>query len=126
MGAGIAVEFKRRCLASPRELNPGNVFLWREPGQPAVFNLATQEFYGRKGRARLDWVEQSLTGMRAAADEAGITSIAAPRLGAGLGGLPWDEVRQLILGLFEEWSGQLTIYELAQTSVHHPGRNHHL
>lgn len=125
MGAGIAVEFKRRypamaaehrrrCLAAPREFNPGDAFLWQEPDKPPVFNLATQEYYGRRGRARHEWVEQSLKAMRAAADEAGITSIAMPRLAAGLGGLQWEEVLQQIRSIFEGWPGQVIIYE--QTS----------
>jgi O-acetyl-ADP-ribose deacetylase (regulator of RNase III) len=58
MGAGIAVgfrtrypamyeEYRRRCKATPRELNPGDAFLWKDVGQPWVFNLARQEHYWR-------------------------------------------------------------------------------
>jgi O-acetyl-ADP-ribose deacetylase (regulator of RNase III) len=58
MGAGIAVGFRKRypemytqyramCKAEPRQFNLGDVFLWQEEGQPAVFNLSTQEGYWR-------------------------------------------------------------------------------
>ena len=54
MGAGIAVGFKQRfpqmfeqyrqkCKANPRQFNLGDAWLWQETGQPAVFNLGTQE-----------------------------------------------------------------------------------
>ncbi len=97
MGAGIAVGFKdcypemfeayrRRCKATPREFNPGDVFFWREEGQPGVFNLATQEDYWRS-RATYPVIEETLAKMRAEADAAGITRIAMPRIGAGYGGL---------------------------------------
>lgn len=58
MGTGIAVgfkepyptmfeEFRRRCKAKPTEFGLGEVFLWREEGRPAVFNLGTQPRPGR-------------------------------------------------------------------------------
>lgn len=45
MGAGIAAgfraryptmyeEYRRRCKATPREFNPGDVFLWKDTDQP--------------------------------------------------------------------------------------------
>ena len=102
MGAGIAAEFRvrypamyaeyrRRCKATPREFMPGDVFLYKaDDGRPWVFNLATQEGYWRS-RAKYEWVEQALREMRAQADAAGVTSIAMPRIGAGLGGPVLEE-----------------------------------
>ena len=63
MGAGIALgfrerypamysEYRRRCQAAPRQFNPGEVFLWKDAALPWVFNLATQEDYGRGRLAR--------------------------------------------------------------------------
>lgn len=55
MGTGIAVGFReryldmyeeycRRCNATPRQFNPGDVFLWKtDDHRPWVFDLATQE-----------------------------------------------------------------------------------
>jgi O-acetyl-ADP-ribose deacetylase (regulator of RNase III) len=121
MGAGIAIgfreryprmyeEYRRRCKAKPREFNVGDVFFWKEEGQPAVFNLGTQEDFWR-GRATYQGIEMALRAMKRQADEEGITSIALPRLGAGYGGLSWKKVREIIEAVFKNWPGTLYVYE---------------
>lgn len=120
MGAGIAVgfrerypamyeEYRRRCKADPPEFGMGDVFLWQEAGKPAVFNLGTQPRPGRG--ATYPAVEAALRAMRAAAEAAGIRSIAVPRIAAGYGGLSWKKVRALIDGVFGDWDGTLFVYE---------------
>lgn len=120
MGAGVAVgfrdrypamfeEFRRRCRAKPKEFDLGSVFLWREPGLPAVFNLGTQPRPGRG--ATYPIVETALKALRAAADEAGIRTLAMPRIAAGYGGLSWKKVRALIDSAFAEWPGTVYVYE---------------
>lgn len=121
MGAGIAVgfkerypemyeEYRRRCKATPREFNIGDVFLWQEQDKPAVFNLGTQEDYWRS-RATYEGVERCLINMRQKADESEITSIAMPRIGAGYGGLSWKKVRIIIDRVFADWKGDLYVYD---------------
>lgn len=128
MGAGIAVGFRerypamyaayrQRCKASPRQFNPGDVFLWKADDQPWVFNLATQEDYWRS-RATYDAIERALRAMRAQADAEGIASIAMPRIGAGHGGLSWANVRVVIERVFADWTGSLYVYETFQASSH--------
>ena len=122
MGSGIAVGFKKRypamfeeyrrmCKANPREFNPGDAFLWRTEDDVWVFNLATQENYAFWNKATIERVEKSLVAMHAQADEANVTSIAMPRIGAGLGGLKWDDVRAAIERVFSDWPGTLYVYE---------------
>lgn len=121
MGAGIAVrfrqrypamyeEYRRRCKATPRQFNPGDVLLWKDEQQPWVFNLATQENYWRS-RATYDTIERVFQAMRAQADAEGIASIAMPRIGAGYGGLSWPKVRAIIERVFGDWTGALYVYE---------------
>ena len=121
MGAGIAVgfrqrypamyeEYRRRCKATPRQFNPGDVLLWKDEQQPWVFNLATQEDYWR-ARATYDTIERVFQVMRAQADAEGIASIAMPRIGAGYGGLSWPKVRTIIERVFGDWAGTLYVYE---------------
>lgn len=121
MGAGIAVgfrqrypamyeEYRRRCKATPRQFNPGDVLLWKAVQQPWVFNLATQEDC-RRSRATPEAIERALLTMCALADAEGISSIAIPRIGAGLGGLDWRQVRAIIERVFGDWAGTLYVYE---------------
>ena len=103
MGAGIAVEFKRRwpamftayrvaCLEG--RLVPGTVFAERADGR-WIYNLATQDKPG--SRARLEWVQATLGAMAARARwQHGVRRIGMPRIGCGLGGLSWDDVRPLV------------------------------
>jgi O-acetyl-ADP-ribose deacetylase (regulator of RNase III) len=120
MGAGIAVgfrerypamfeEYRRRCKADPAEFSLGSVFLWREDGKPAVFNLGTQPRPGRG--ATYPAVEEALRAMRTTADTEKITSIAMPRIAAGYGGLSWKKVRAIIETVFADWPGTVYVYE---------------
>ena len=121
MGAGIAVgfrerypamfeEYRRRCKATPREFNPGDVFLWKDEQQPWVFNLATQENTWNR-RATYPDVEQCLHRMREIADAEGVETLAMPRIGAGYGGLSWKKVRAIVEIAFDNWPGTLYVYE---------------
>lgn len=121
MGAGIALGFRSRypqmylayrarCLSLPRQFNPGDAWLWREAGKEAVFNLASQEFYGRRGRATLPWLRASLTAMRDQATAEGITAIAMPHIGTHLGGLAVADVRSIIFTLFRDWDATIILY----------------
>jgi O-acetyl-ADP-ribose deacetylase (regulator of RNase III) len=102
MGKGIALEFKRRwprmyeeyrrlCLNG--EFTLGDVFPWGEDGQ-TVFNLATQPKPGPC--SDLAAIDTSLRQMIGVAEEKGIDRIGLPRIGAGIGGLEWSEVRAVI------------------------------
>jgi O-acetyl-ADP-ribose deacetylase (regulator of RNase III) len=126
MGAGIAVgfkerypamfeEFRRRCKATPPEFGLGDVFLWREDGKPAVFNLGTQPRPGRG--ATYPVVGQALRAMRELADREGVRTVAAPRIAAGYGGLSWKKVRAVIEEAFADWTGTLFVYEEYQPGV---------
>jgi O-acetyl-ADP-ribose deacetylase (regulator of RNase III) len=133
MGAGIAVgfrerypamyeEYRRRCKATPRDFNPGDVFLWKDADQPWVYNLATQENYWRS-RATYEAVEQALTTMRELADTDGVRSIAMPRIGVGYGGLSWRRVRNVVERVFSGWDGALYVYEEYVPEAANPPRS---
>ena len=99
MGAGIAVEFRRRWPAmydAYREecrsgrLQPGGIFVYQAPDR-LIVNLATQRRVGR-GAARLEWVRQAAH----ATAQLSVAGLALPRIGAGLGGLRWADVRAVL------------------------------
>lgn len=103
MGKGIAVAFRRKFKKMAIEYNklcnrgkyrPGDSFVWQEKGY-TVFNLATQKDYW-KDKATLERIEASLSLACEQAEELGLTYIAIPRIGAGLGGLNTKDVRRVI------------------------------
>ena len=121
MGAGVAKtirarypqmyeEYRRRCKAEPRQFNLGDCWLWKEDGQPWVFNLGTQEGYWRS-RASYEAIETALRSMRRRADAEGVTRIAMPRIGVGYGGLSWKKVRAIIEEMLGGWKGTVYVYE---------------
>lgn len=66
-----------------------------------IFNLASQDNPGAD--ASYVWLEESLTQAFAHISVDGIHGIALPRIGAGIGGLEWSEVKALIERVAEEF-----------------------
>ncbi|MEV1010449.1 macro domain-containing protein [Streptomyces sp. NPDC049881] len=100
MGRGIAVAFRDRWPAMYEDyraacrdgrLVPGAVLPWRAPDGLWVYNLGTQKHW--RSPARLPDVRAAVTAMVAHAAGHGVRRIALPRVAAGLGGLPWADVR---------------------------------
>lgn len=117
MGKGIAVVFRSRFpkmyaeyrkLCSEGRFCLGDVFSWRE-GAVTVFNLATQKSW--RTRAELSAVEAALGSMVRLAERAGVRRIGLPRIGAGLGGLQWPDVRSLLARLGENTAVELVVFE---------------
>jgi O-acetyl-ADP-ribose deacetylase (regulator of RNase III) len=102
MGAGIAVafrkrypamyrEYRRRCKAG--EFRLGDVFVWEAP-DVVVYNLATQPVPGPT--ATLGAIEASVRAALADAEARDLPRLGIPRIGAGLGGLDWNDVAQVL------------------------------
>lgn len=122
MGAGIAVEFKKQYpimynqykgMCDRHELELGDVYYWTNKGftdgsQPDVFNIMIKDDWRNKADTHGLFV--GLEKMKSVADQMGIHSIAIPRIGAGYGGLNWNEVYAIILIIFRDWSGDLFVY----------------
>jgi O-acetyl-ADP-ribose deacetylase (regulator of RNase III) len=111
MGKGIAVQFKekfpkmykeykRMCLE--KEFGLGDVFEY-DYGTGYVFNLGTQLTWRTK--ADLKAIEQSLKKMLSFAVDNGIEDIALPKIGSGLGGLQWEEVKNILEKVSKEYIG---------------------
>ncbi len=117
MGKGIAVAFRERWpemyeeyrrLCRGGEFQLGDVFVWEE-GENVVFNLGTQKTW--RTRAELWAVEKSLLSMLKEAERRKLTEIGLPRIGAGLGGLEWADVRSLLERLADSSSVTLRVCE---------------
>ena len=103
MGSGIAPIIKKKYPAvfppykkacQDGSLTPGLMLpVEVEPGM-WVFNLASQDKPGR--HARLDWLAESLERSFITATELNLPGFAIPRIGAGIGGLKWRDVKSTI------------------------------
>ena len=111
MGGGLARAFSQRYphimppyVQACREgtLRPGKVqgIPGDSPQDPSwIVNFPTMDLVTKP--ARLEWVEQGLAALLEFLDENGVRSVAIPALGAGIGGLQWEDVKRLIEAAFE-------------------------
>lgn len=109
MGKGIALQFKEKYgqmyleyknLCKNGGFNLGDVFAYNY-GEGTVFNLGTQKSW--KTKAELDAIEESFLTMLAHARQNNIEKIALPKIGAGLGGLVWDDVKVIINNVAKDY-----------------------
>jgi O-acetyl-ADP-ribose deacetylase (regulator of RNase III) len=113
MGGGIARVFGERypemrdnyataCRRDVYGLKPGDIYPWifnQSEDEPflVVYNLMTQLNPGSD--ARINAIRTSVRKMLIHAHKQGYVHIGLPRIGAGIGGLKWDDVEDAI-----EWS----------------------
>jgi O-acetyl-ADP-ribose deacetylase (regulator of RNase III) len=118
MGAGIAVEFKRRYPAMYQEYRKrcrdglfqlGDIFVWEAP-DVVIYNLATQPIPGPS--ATLSAIETSVRAAIADAASRGLPTLGLPRIGAGLGGLAWPDVATLLTRVGNDSDVNLTVVSL--------------
>ncbi len=102
MGAGLALEFKNnfpdmyadysiRC--SDKKVVIGQPYLW-ESNDKQILNFPTKRHF--KDKSLLGDIDAGLAYLASNYEDMGITSIALPALGCGLGGLNWSDVKLLI------------------------------
>lgn len=117
MGKGLAKVFKERRPAMFREyreackrgeVRPGRPLLHRD-GDRQVLCVPTKDDFDRP--STLEIVEAGLRAIRDRFAEWGITSLALPALGCGLGGLAWADVKPLIESVLEELPIEIEVYE---------------
>lgn len=103
MGKGIALMFKERfpmnmseyskaCKAS--QVKTGKVFVTETGelmGPRWIVNFPTKQHW--RAKSKLEWIVDGLHDLRKWITENNITSIALPPLGAGNGGLDWEQVK---------------------------------
>lgn len=122
MGRGIALQFKKAFPANFRayalacedgEVQPGRMFVhdtgaFTNPRY--IINFPTKRHW--KGKSRIEDIESGLIALAQEVRELGIKSIAIPPLGAGLGGLDWNEVRPRIEAALRDVPGvDVLIYQ---------------
>ncbi|SKT52102.1 RNase III inhibitor [Mycobacteroides abscessus subsp. abscessus] len=112
MGKGIALQFKRRYpdtftayekACRQGEVTIGSMFV-TETGQldgaQYIINFPTKKHW--RAPSQLSYIEAGLTDLVRVIRERRITSIAIPPLGAGNGGLNWQDVHPRLVNAFTE------------------------
>lgn len=103
MGKGIALQFKHKYpqmyrnykqMCTDGKFVPGDVYDY-DSGEGHVFNLATEKSWHTG--AKIEYIEKSLRKMFQLAIDDKVDNIAMPTIGAGLGGLKWEEVLKTII-----------------------------
>ena len=106
MGRGIALQFKKAFPANFRayalacdegEVQPGRMFVYDTgafTNPRYIINFPTKRHW--KGKSRIEDIDSGLIALAQEVRARGIKSIAIPPLGAGLGGLDWNDVRPRI------------------------------
>jgi O-acetyl-ADP-ribose deacetylase (regulator of RNase III) len=119
MGAGIAVEFKRRFPAMYQEYRRrcrqgsfrlGDIFVWDREPDLVVYNLATQSV--PRPSATLEAIDTSIRAALTDAARRGLPRLAVPRIGAGLGGLAWPDVAAVLRQAGDHSTVELTAVSL--------------
>ena len=118
MGAGVAGQIaikhpsvkERYQIWCSKGAEPGTI----QPVQVAasygwVVNMFTQVVTGP--HAHLDWVDKALEATLTFLDNHGLTSLAIPMIGAGIGGLKEEGVKAIFTRHGEAWNGTLYVYQ---------------
>lgn len=120
MGAGIALQFKKRypemfkdykkqCKAGKLALGTMHVYKRKEENPKYIINFPT--LYHWKDKSKLKDIKQGLEDLLTVVKKKKIKSIAIPALGCGVGGLEWREVKQVIENTFKDSKVQVHLYE---------------
>ncbi len=120
MGAGLAAvfarrypdmneDYKRACEA--KELAPGGIHVYSLDLDQYVFNVATKDHWMQD--SQYQWIVDGLKNIAVEAEKLGITSVAVPALGCGLGGLDWGRVKKIVEEVAaEHWQNlDVEVYE---------------
>lgn len=113
MGAGIAVEFKRRFKRveklKAQNTPVGGCSVLNINGR-YIFYLVTKEKCYQK--PTYESLIKSLKAMRSYCRENHITSVSIPKIGCGLDRLDWSNVKKILIELFQDENMHITVYSL--------------
>lgn len=98
------LEYKKLCREN--KFNPGSVFDYKyDKGH--IYNLGTQLSW--RSNAKIAYIQDSLVSMFDLAVLEKVEKIAMPAIGAGLGGLDWNIVKEVIETVSSRYSDVLLI-----------------
>ncbi|WP_256924350.1 macro domain-containing protein [Sphingomonas sp. IBVSS2] len=122
MGKGIALMFKERYPENAKlyeracaddALEPGSIFVTQNSdmfGPRWIVNFSTKKHW--RHPSRIEWIRSGLSELHRFITTNHVRSIAIPPLGAGNGGLEWDQVRPEIERAFTDLSDvEIIVFE---------------
>ncbi|WP_130799666.1 type II toxin-antitoxin system antitoxin DNA ADP-ribosyl glycohydrolase DarG [Streptomyces otsuchiensis] len=119
MGKGIALQFKRAfphvfdayaAACEAGEVRPGVIQPVALPEGRWVLNFPTKRHWRQP--SRMEDICAGLDDLVRVVGELKITSVAVPPLGCGNGGLPWSDVRALIIAKLQVLDADIRLYGL--------------
>lgn len=128
MGRGIALQFKNlfpdnfkayKIACDNKKVIPGKMFTFKTntlTDQKFIINFPTKRHW--KGKSRIEDIVSGLDDLKLEIAKNNIRSIAIPPLGSGMGGLNWEEVREIIKNSLKELNDtHVIIYEPIENSI---------
>jgi O-acetyl-ADP-ribose deacetylase (regulator of RNase III) len=115
MGKGLALQFKKAfpdvfTAYKKAKLAIGRMHVVERAHAPRfVINFPTKQHW--RDPSKLEYIESGLVDLVARVRDLGITSIAIPPLGCGLGGLDWADVKPLIVDAFAPLPVRVVLFE---------------
>lgn len=121
MGKGLALQYKKafpdnfkkyKAACDKKLVQPGNMFVTEYKdilGDKFIVNFPTKNHW--KGVSKIEFIEDGLKDLVIQIEKLNIQSIAIPPLGAGLGGLDWDSVKDRIIESFSNTGIEVIVYE---------------
>lgn len=118
MGAGLAKQFKVRYPEMFKQYEsdckeglymPGCIKLYTPEKGQQVLNVATKFIW--RDESRIEFIESILINFKTTYEELAITSIAFPKIGCGLGGLDWNEVKRLFSKYLDDVKCSILVFE---------------
>jgi len=106
----IRDEYVADCRAGLIECGTCYVYPVAHSGYEYVANLATQKFPGANAKYQL--IYSSFVDLAIEMKELGLNEVAVPFIGAGIGGLQWDRVKDVILKALSDTDIRVKSYYL--------------
>ncbi|MGR3295799.1 MAG: type II toxin-antitoxin system antitoxin DNA ADP-ribosyl glycohydrolase DarG [Candidatus Bathyanammoxibius sp.] len=129
MGKGLAKEFRQRFpdmykeyvkVCKKGELKKGRLYLYKNL-HSQILCFPTKDNW--KGPSKYEFIEEGLECLKNNYEQWGISSIAVPPLGSGLGGLDWNRVKKIIVKYLSNLPIDVEVYEPLEIGERIPRKN---
>jgi O-acetyl-ADP-ribose deacetylase (regulator of RNase III) len=124
MGKGIALQFKQafpanfqkyRDACKKGELRTGHILVVKDSnlltGEKTIINFPTKQDW--KNPSKNEYIASGLNALVTFLKQAQLKSIALPALGCGNGGLDWQVIKPMLVGMLCDLQMDIIVYEPA-------------